>query len=90
MQHLFAIRLPERDRVAELLARRGVQTGVHYSRAVHQHDAWSAQPVRHGELPVAEMWAAEELSLPMHPDLEPHEIEHVADALDAVRSTMGA
>jgi dTDP-4-amino-4,6-dideoxygalactose transaminase len=37
----------------------------------------------HGSLPVAEMWAAQELSLPMHPDLTPSEIEQVADAVQA-------
>jgi dTDP-3-amino-3,4,6-trideoxy-alpha-D-glucose transaminase len=89
VQHVFAIRVPQRDRVAELLRSRGIETGIHYSRALHQHEAWADRP-RPGSLPVAETWAAEELSLPMHPDLEPHEIERVADALEAVRSTMGA
>ena len=28
-----------------------------------------SRPLRHGALPAAEAWAAEELSLPMHPDL---------------------
>jgi dTDP-4-amino-4,6-dideoxygalactose transaminase len=82
--HLFATRLQDRDRVAALLRARGIQTGVHYSHAVHQHDAWSGQAVRHGRLPVAEAWAAEELSLPMHPDLTSFEIECVADALGAL------
>ena len=90
VQHVFAIRLRNRDRVAELLRCAGIETGIHYSRAVHQHDAWTERPLRSGDLPVAEAWAAEELSLPMHPDLEPHEIERVADALEAARSSMGA
>jgi dTDP-4-amino-4,6-dideoxygalactose transaminase len=89
VQHVFAIRLPGRDAVAEALRSDGVETGIHYSHAVHMHDAWTDQP-RHGALPVAEAWAAEELSLPMHPDLEPHEIERVADALEAARPSMGA
>jgi dTDP-4-amino-4,6-dideoxygalactose transaminase len=33
---------------------------------------------------VAEAWAAEELSLPMHPDLTFDEIEFVADAVHAL------
>jgi dTDP-4-amino-4,6-dideoxygalactose transaminase len=88
--HVFATRLQSRDAVAELLRANGIETGIHYSHAVHQHDAWTDQPLRYGALPVAEAWAAEELSLPMHPDLEPHEVERVADALDAARSATGA
>jgi dTDP-4-amino-4,6-dideoxygalactose transaminase len=87
--HLFATRLQRRDEIAERLRSNGVETGIHYSHAVHQHDAWTDQPLRYGTLPVAEAWAAEELSLPMHPDMEPHEIERVADVLDAARSSMG-
>ncbi|HEX5192327.1 MAG TPA: DegT/DnrJ/EryC1/StrS family aminotransferase [Solirubrobacteraceae bacterium] len=89
VHHVFATRMAHRDRIAERLAGAGIETGIHYSRAVHQHDAWTGRPLRFGALPVAEAWAAQELSLPMHPDLEPHEIERVADALNAARSSMG-
>ena len=88
--HLFPTRWQKRDTVAELLRARGIQTGVHYSQAIHEHEAWADHPLRHGSLPVAQSWAAQELSLPMHSDLTPFEIERVADALDDVRSTMGA
>jgi dTDP-4-amino-4,6-dideoxygalactose transaminase len=88
--HLFPTRFQKRDTVAELLRARGIQTGVHYSQAIHEHEAWADQPLRHGSLPVAEAWAAQELSLPMHSDLTPFEMERVADALDDVRSTIGA
>ncbi len=88
--HIFATRFEHRDRVAEELRASAIQTGVHYPQAIHQHPAWAGQPLRHASLPVAEAWAAQELSLPMHPDLTPSEIERVADALDAARSLMGA
>lgn len=79
--HLFPTRFEHRHAVAALLRARGIETGVHYAPAVHEHPAWSDQSLRHGELPVAESWASEELSLPMHPDLEPEELERVADAV---------
>jgi dTDP-3-amino-3,4,6-trideoxy-alpha-D-glucose transaminase len=81
--HLFPARFPDRDAVAVALRARGIETGVHYAPAVHQHPAWAKFPLRHGELPVAETWAAQELSLPMHPDLQPDEIERVAEAVQA-------
>jgi len=88
--HLFPTRFEQRDEVAEVLSSHGIETGVHYSQAVHQHVAWTGHPLRHGTLPVAEAWAAQELSLPMHPNLTPPEIERVADALDAAQSLLGA
>ena len=81
--HLFPARVTHRDAVAASLALSGIETGVHYEPAVHQHPVWKSEPLRHGEVPVAEAWAAEELSLPMHPDLHPHEIERVAEAMHA-------
>jgi dTDP-3-amino-3,4,6-trideoxy-alpha-D-glucose transaminase len=81
--HLFPVRLANRDNVGAALAELNIETGVHYGTAMHRHPAWEGQPMRHGEVPEAEAWAAEELSLPMHPDLEPAEIELVADALCA-------
>lgn len=83
--HLMPARFANRDQVAKILAQRGIETGVHYSRAVHQHEAWATQPPTYQELPVAEAWAAEELSLPMHPDLTDEEIERVAAAIEVAR-----
>jgi dTDP-3-amino-3,4,6-trideoxy-alpha-D-glucose transaminase len=81
--HLFPVRVTDRDAVAAALGASGIETGIHYEPAVHQHPVWRSEPLRHGEVPAAEAWAAEELSLPMHPDLEPHEIERVVAAMDA-------
>jgi dTDP-4-amino-4,6-dideoxygalactose transaminase len=82
---VFATRFADRDHVAQILREVGVETGVHYSRPVHGHEAFNELP--HGGLPVAEAWAAEELSLPMHPDLTASEIEHVAGAIHLALST---
>ena len=81
IHHLLAMRIESRDELAAFLRERGIQTGIHYSPAVHGHRAWAETPSLHGPLPVAEAWAAEELSLPMHPDLREEEIERVAEAV---------
>ncbi len=80
--HLFPVRVSDRDRVSAMLEESGIQTGVHYAPAVHEHPAWGDRAVIHAELPKAEAWAAEELSLPMHPGLRPEEIDRVLDAVD--------
>jgi dTDP-4-amino-4,6-dideoxygalactose transaminase len=77
--HLFPVRAADRDGLRAGLAALGIQTAVHYSPAVPDQPPF--KPARGGPWPEAGAWAAEELSLPMHPDLEPSEIERVADAV---------
>ena len=81
--HLFPARFDNRDEVAAILHEQGIESAVHYAPAVHGQAAWREYPLRHGALPVAEAWAARELSLPMHPDLTRAEIERVAEVVDA-------
>ncbi len=81
--HLFPVRTPGRDLLAEALNRRGIETGIHYAPAVHQHRAWAEYPVRHGLVDEAERWAEEELSLPMHAGLRDDEIDRVVEAIHA-------
>ena len=81
--HLFPARFERRDAIAAALRSYGVESGVHYAPAVHEHAAWRDHPLAHGSLPVAEAWASEELSLPIHPHLRPDEIERVAEAVRA-------
>jgi dTDP-4-amino-4,6-dideoxygalactose transaminase len=79
--HLFPVRVEDREGLREHLGSAGVHTGVHYAPAAHAHPAWEGVvdrlPV---DLPIADAWAAEELSLPMFPELAPAEIEHVIEA----------
>ena len=81
--HLFPARFENRDDVAAVLREHGIESAVHYAPAVHGHEAWREHPLLHGDLPVSEDWAARELSLPIHPDLTPAEIERVAEAVQA-------
>ena len=81
VNHLFPIRVSDRDAARAHLAARGIETGVHYTPAAHQHPAWDAVlPPPRIELPAACAWAREELSLPMFAELRPGEIERVIEA----------
>jgi dTDP-3-amino-3,4,6-trideoxy-alpha-D-glucose transaminase len=84
IHHVFPVRFGARDAVAAGLRELGIETGIHYTPAVHQHPAWRGRQIPCGDLPNAEAWAAEELSLPMHPDLLPDEIERVVEAVHRV------
>jgi dTDP-4-amino-4,6-dideoxygalactose transaminase len=78
--HLFPIRVPARDEVAARLAEAGIQTGVHYSPAMPAHEALAGRVRTPEPVPEAEAWAAEELSLPMFPELTAGERDRVIAA----------
>lgn len=78
--HLFVVRHPERDALAARLQADGIGAQVHYPRPIHAHPAY--QHLGHpGDFPVAEQACAEVLSLPLHPALQPEDIERVCDAV---------
>jgi dTDP-4-amino-4,6-dideoxygalactose transaminase len=74
--HLYVVRSPHRDRLSTDLARKGVQTGVHYPVPVHRQFSYRDY-ADFFILPVTEQVAGEVLSLPMHPWLNDAEIEKV-------------
>jgi dTDP-3-amino-3,4,6-trideoxy-alpha-D-glucose transaminase len=79
--HLFPVRVSDRERFMRVLDEQGIDTGIHYHPAVHAHAAWAGHDIRVGDVQRAEAWAAEQVSLPIHPDLSPSEIERVVQAV---------
>jgi dTDP-4-amino-4,6-dideoxygalactose transaminase len=77
--HLFVIRTPNRDGLRNAVAAEGVETLVHYPRAVHQHPAYAR--LEHDGLGVSERLAAEVVSLPLHPELDDQTVRAVAAAV---------
>lgn len=90
--NLFTIRLvPDvlrisRDEFQEALARRGVETAVHYPLPLHR------QPIFRGcgadeDFPVSTRLAETVLSLPVHPGLSQRDLRHI---IRAVREIVGS
>jgi dTDP-3-amino-3,4,6-trideoxy-alpha-D-glucose transaminase len=80
VHHLYVVRSQDRDGLRSRLASRGVETLVHYPRAVHQHPAWR-ELARPGALFESERAAAEVLSLPLYPQLTDDEADTVIEAV---------
>lgn len=76
--HLYVIRTPRRDELAEQLKRHGVETGVHYPVPIHLQPAFAALDYHPGALPVTEAVANTCLSLPLYPELTGDQQERVA------------
>ena len=77
--HLYVIRTAMRDQLQRQLARRGVETLVHYRHPLHLQAAFRS---RGQPLPIAEAWATEVLSLPLYPYLTDAEQTRVIEAVD--------
>ena len=78
--HIYAIRTPDRAEVDGCAERKGIQTGIHYPIPVHLLPAYADLGYKAGQFPHSEKAAAEELSLPMYPELTPAMQEEVVAA----------
>ena len=67
--HLYVIRHPDREALANHLRSAGVSTAYHYPVPVHLQNCYQQWGYRTGSLPATEQAASEILSLPMFPGL---------------------
>jgi dTDP-4-amino-4,6-dideoxygalactose transaminase len=79
--HVYAVLTTQRRELMEWLRSQGVQTGIHYPYPVHLLPAYSDLGYSAGQFPVSESIAAQELSLPMFPELTREQIEIVGEAV---------
>lgn len=78
--HLFVVDCPERDKLKDYLAQRGIQTNIHYPLPIPQHKPYA-------ELVLSPLMQAEGLherilSLPIYPTLGEAEQDYVIAALN--------
>lgn len=79
--HRFMVRHPERDRLAEFLRLRGVETRVNYPIPLHLQPAARSLGYGPGDFPVAEKLANTILSLPCYPELSDAEVDFVIESV---------
>ena len=83
--HLYVVAVSERERFRTDLSEAGVDTLVHYPRAVHEHPAYR-DIRRSGSLAVSEQLAASVVSLPLFAELTEGEIATVVRAIVRMRA----
>jgi dTDP-4-amino-4,6-dideoxygalactose transaminase len=81
--HVYAVRTRRREELRSALAAHGIATGIHYPIPLHQQPVLAHLGYARGAFPATEAAADELLSLPMFAELEPHEIEQVAEIVAA-------
>jgi dTDP-4-amino-4,6-dideoxygalactose transaminase len=81
--HLFPVLCRQRDALRTHLATLGIETLIHYPVPIHRQECF---PKLHAlNLPGAEEWCGQTLSIPLHPLLTESEVARVLDALNSFR-----
>lgn len=79
--HLYVVRVPDRESLLPLLAKRGVGVGVHYPIPLHLQPAYARLGFGPGAFPNAEKLAAEVVSLPLYAEMAEDAPAYVASVL---------
>lgn len=77
----YAVRLKNRDKIAEEMKKKGIDVLIHYPIPVHLQEAYSELKHKKGDFPVSEKIADEILSLPMFPHMKKEQVEYVCTTL---------
>jgi dTDP-4-amino-4,6-dideoxygalactose transaminase len=76
--HVYSLFSADRSAIADRLQGAGIGYGFHYPRALHQHTATQHFAFSQEKFPNAEYVAANQISLPIYPELSIEEVEFVA------------
>ena len=79
--HLYVVRGPRRDQLADHLKALGIGVGVHYPIPSHLQPALANLGYKEGSLPVCERVAKEILTLPMYPHMKEEEVRYTVEGI---------
>jgi dTDP-4-amino-4,6-dideoxygalactose transaminase len=77
----YVIRVQERDRLREHLARCQVGTEIYYPIPLHLQKCFEYLQYRAGDFPESERAAAQTLALPIYPELSTEQLQFVVDSI---------
>jgi dTDP-4-amino-4,6-dideoxygalactose transaminase len=79
--HLYVIKTKKRDALQHFLEENGISTAVHYPSALTNLPAYGYMNLNKNDYPVSNGHQAEALSIPMYPELEPEQMNYVAEKI---------
>lgn len=82
----YVVRAPERDGLRQFLGARSVGTEIYYPVPLHLQECFAYLGHRPGDFPESERAAAETLALPIYPELERAQLDHVVESIAAFYS----
>lgn len=81
VRHVYALMSPARDEILRELQSRKIGCAIHYPVPIYETPAHSDLGYRRGDFPNAEHAAAEEISIPVYPEMTREQIEQVSDGV---------
>lgn len=81
--HQYVIRCEERDRLQNYLKDAGIGTIIHYPIPPHLAEAYQCLGYHEGDLPIAERYAHEVLSIPIYNGMTVQEQDYVIEKMNA-------
>lgn len=82
--HLFVVRSPEREKLRERLAAKGIGCEIIYPLSLHLQNVYLHLGYREGDLPQTEAASGETLTLPLFPELNEDDIKKVCGEILSV------
>jgi dTDP-4-amino-4,6-dideoxygalactose transaminase len=79
--HLYVIQTPHRDKLADFLKEKGIQSGIHYPIPNHQQPAVRNALGQQPKLEMTEEVVQKILSLPIYPELEKEKVDFVCASI---------
>jgi len=79
--HLFVIRAQRRDELRAFLTAKGIGTGIHYPIALPNLQAYAYLKHKPEDFPIATRYQAEQLSLPIYPELSEDQIAYICEQI---------
>lgn len=79
--HQYVIRVPQRDKLRDHLARREIETAIYYPLGLHEQKCFACLGYRNGDLPETERAARETLALPIYPEISGEAQHYVVNAI---------
>jgi len=92
-RHIFnqyVVRAQSRDALKKFMADRSIGTEIYYPVPLHLQTCFAYLGHRPGDFPESERAAAETLALPVYPELQPEQLEHVVAVIQDFYSNAGA
>lgn len=82
--YVYVIRVEKRDDVMAKLKEKGCGCGIHYPLPLHLQPAYAALGGKECDMPVAEQYAKQIISIPMFPELTREQVEEAASIIREV------
>jgi dTDP-4-amino-4,6-dideoxygalactose transaminase len=88
--HMYVVRSPERDRIAEALKDAGIGFATYYRRPLHLQPVFALLGYEEGDLPETERAGRETIALPLWAGIAPEQQERVVETVRSAVSVRSA